>query len=443
MDAQPATDASVYSADALVIGGGIAGLQASLDLADQGRSVVLVERKPSIGGAMINLSKVFPTLDCASCITTPRMASVAHHPNIKLLTLSEVRNVERSNGSFRATVLKKPRYIDESLCIGCKRCEEACSVYVPDEYDHGLGARKAISIPFTNAIPQYPVLDSENCLLCGACARACPTQCINFLQEPTTLEVRAKAVIVATGWELTPLDAKAEYGKGAFPNVLSPMQMERLLAPHGPYGAVIRPSDGKTPDSIAFVQCAGSRDRSIGVPYCSRVCCMYAIKQAMLLSGSLPIADITIYYMDIRAFGKGYEQFYQNARAMGIEFVKAKVAKIREDEDHNLVLRIERQDTGAGPEEVRHDLVVLSLGMAPAWRPTSDGMIPIEADSDGFLKTPQSKLRPNLTTMEGVFAAGAATGPKDIVDSITDAGAAAMAAASYIAAIDPVSGGQR
>jgi heterodisulfide reductase subunit A len=426
------TDTEKLQADVLVVGAGIAGLQASLDLADQGYSVVLVERQPSIGGVMINLSKVFPTLDCASCITTPRMASAAHHPNIDLYTLTEVQSIARNGEGFKADLIKRPRFVEEDKCIGCRRCEEACSVFVPDEYDHGLGARKAISIPFTNAIPQYPVMDEEACMLCGACAKACPTQCINFLQEPKQIEVTARSVIMATGFELTPLGAKAEYGGGTYPNVLSPLQMERLLAPHGPYGAVLRPSDGKTPDSIAYVQCAGSRDLSLGVPYCSRVCCMYAIKQAMLLSGSLPIADITIYYMDIRAFGKGYEQFYQNAKAMGINFVKAKVARIREDEDHNLYLRIERQDSGTGPEEVQHDLVVLSLGMVPAWKPTPDGMIPLEADADGFLRLPKTLLRPSVTSMEGVFAAGTATGPKDIVDAIADGGAAAMAAANYV-----------
>jgi heterodisulfide reductase subunit A len=422
-------------ADVLVVGAGIAGLQASLDLADQGKRVVLVERLPSIGGTMISLSKVFPTLDCASCITTPRMASVAHHANIDLFTLSEVNGIEKVGARFHASITKNPRYIEEDRCIGCKRCEEACTVFLEDEFDRGLGAKKAISIPFTNAIPQYPVLDAENCLLCGACAKACPTQCINFLQEPKQIEVDAGAVILATGFDLTPIDAKAQYGGGKYPNVLSPLQMERLLAPHGPYGGVMRPSDGQTPSSIAYVQCAGSRDKSLGVPYCSRVCCMYAIKQAMLLSGSLPIADITIYYMDIRAFGKGYEQFYQNARAMGIEFVKAKVARISEDENHNPILRIERQEAGSGPEEVQHDLVVLSLGMVPAWKPTPGGMIPVEADTDGFLRTPNAKLNPALTSLEGVFAAGTATGPKDIVDAITDAGAAAMAASNYLAKI--------
>jgi heterodisulfide reductase subunit A len=419
-------------ADVLVVGAGIAGLQASLDLADQGKQILLVESQPSIGGRMINLSKVFPTLDCASCITTPRMASVAHHPSIDLLTYTEVNKIERTNGKFHASITKKPRYLDETACIGCKRCEEACTTFLPDEYDHSLGAKKAISIAFTNAIPQYPVLDMDECLLCGACAKACPTQCINFMQEPQEIEAEAGAVIMATGYNLTEISAKKQYGGDIYPNVISPLQMERLLAPHGPYGGVMRPSDGKIPDSIAFVQCAGSRDKSLGVPYCSRVCCMYAIKQAMLLSGSLPIADITIYYMDIRAFGKGYEQFYQNAKAMGIQFVKAKVGRISEDENHNPILRVERQEDCSQPEEVTHDLVVLSLGMVPAWIPDRDGIIPLEIGEDRFVRSVNEKITPSLTSMEGVFAAGTMTGPKDIVDTIVEAGAAATEAANYL-----------
>ena len=419
-------------ADVLVVGAGIAGLHASLDLADQGKQILLVESQPSIGGRMINLSKVLPTLDCASCITTPRMASVAHHPSIDLLTYTEVNKIERVNGKFHARITKKPRYLDETACIGCKRCEEACTTYLPDEYDHSLGAKKAISIAFTNAIPQYPVLDMDECLLCGACAKACPTQCINFMQEPQEIEAEAGAVIMATGYNLTEISAKKQYGGDKYPNVISPLQMERLLAPHGPYGGVMRPSDGKIPDSIAFVQCAGSRDKSLGVPYCSRVCCMYAIKQAMLLSGSLPIADITIYYMDIRAFGKGYEQFYQNAKAMGIQFVKAKVGRISEDENHNPILRVERQEDCSQPEDVTHDLVMLSLGMVPAWIPDRDGIIPLEIGEDRFVRSVNEKVTPSLTSMEGVFAAGTMTGPKDIVDTIVEAGAAATEAANYL-----------
>ena len=228
---------------------------------------------------------------------------------------------------------------------------------------------------------------------------------------------------------MTTIEDKPQYGQGKIPNVIDALQMERLLAPHGPYNRVLRPLDGMEPDSVAYVQCAGSRDKSMGVSYCSRVCCMYAIKQAMLLSGSLPLADITIYYMDIRAFGKGYEQFYQNAKAMGIEFVKAKVAALDAGENGSVMVRYEAQD-GEGVITADHDMVVLSLGMIPDWNP--EGVCPVSAAPDKFIKTIQPKISPTLTDMDGVFTAGAAAGPKDIVDTITEAGAAAMEASKYL-----------
>jgi heterodisulfide reductase subunit A len=229
---------------------------------------------------------------------------------------------------------------------------------------------------------------------------------------------------------MTPIDAKTQYGQGKFKNVLNPLQMERLLAPHGPYGRVLRPSDGKVPDSIAYVQCAGSRDKSIGIPYCSRVCCMYAIKQAMLLSGALPLVDVTIYYMDIRAFGKGFEQFYQNAKAMGIEFVKAKVAKITEDDNKNPMVRIEMIEEDGRIEEKSHDLVVLSLGIIPEWDPAA--IVPINVSDDGFIQCTEPQLSPSITDEEGIYVAGVAAGPKDIPDSIVEASAAAMEASIYL-----------
>jgi len=422
----------VLETDVLVVGAGIAGMQASLDAADQGVRVMLVERDASIGGRMINLSKVFPTLDCASCITTPRMSSVAHHPRIETLTHTEVLSVKRSGDGYLARLRKKPRYVVEADCIGCRLCEEACAEYQQDPYEHGLGATKAIAIPFTNAIPQIAVLDPETCTWCGRCAKACPTDCIDYLQEPEEFEVRATSVIMTTGSQLTPIDQKPQYGLGVLPNVLTPMQVERLLAPHGPYGRVIRPGDGKIPDSIAFVQCAGSRDLSLGTGYCSRVCCMYAIKQAILLSGSLPIADITIYYMDIRAFGKGYEQFYASARAMGINFVKAKVARVTEDAEHNPILRIERQEDDCRVEEVHHDMVVLSLGMVSGADPELFDSCGVRLSPDGFIDPSRLLHSPTRTSAQGIFSAGTANGPKDIVDSIMDAGSAAMEALSHL-----------
>jgi len=416
--------------DAVVVGAGIAGLQAALDLADQNFKVAVVEKDASIGGKMIRLSKVFPTLDCASCITTPKMAAAAHHENITLFTYCRLNSLNRSDDGIVASVTQQPRYVDPVKCIGCRQCEYGCPVYVPDPEQGGLTLRKAIYIPFSNAIPQIALMDVENCSLCGKCAKVCPTNAVNYFQQPEDFSIRARTAILASGYRLTPLEKKKEYGQGKIENVINSLDMERLLAPHGPYQRVLRPSDGKEPESIAWVQCAGSRDKSLGVPYCSRVCCMYAIKQAMLLSGALPLADLTLYYMDIRAFGKNYEQFYQNAKAMGVEFVKAKVARIDPAEDGNVSLRYEAMEDGGGVATREHDLVVLSLGMLPDW--DTNGICPVSIGDDGFIWSAMPKTAPTLTDMEGVFAAGVAAGPKDIVDTITEAGAAAMEASKYL-----------
>ena len=420
--------------DALVVGGGIAGLQAALDLADQDFKVAVVEKGASIGGKMIRLSKVFPTLDCASCITTPKMAAAAHHDNITLFTYCEPQSISGSSGNgFSALIRQKPRYIDSDKCIGCRQCEYICPVYVADPEQGGFSARKAVYVPFSNAIPQIALLDVENCILCGKCEKVCPALAVDFFQQPEDFAIEARTIVLATGYELTPIENKQQYGEGKIPNVLTALQMERLLAPHGPYNRVLRPSDGMEPDSIAYIQCAGSRDKSMGISYCSRVCCMYAIKQAMLLSGSLPLADITVYYMDIRAFGKGYEEFFQNAMAMGIQFVKGKVASIGAGENGKVTLRYESQEAEGGASVAEHDLVVLSLGMVPGWNPA--GGCPVATAQDGFIRTVAPKMAPTLTEAEGIFVAGAAAGPKDIVDTIVEAGAAAMEASRYLHAL--------
>ncbi len=419
-----------FKFDALVIGGGIAGLQSAIDLADQDFKVVIVEKNPSIGGNMIRLSKVFPTLDCASCITTPKMAEAAHHPNITILTYSEVVGLIHTNGHYVAQVLKKPRFVDEDKCIGCRQCELNCPVMVPDPEQGNFVAKKAISIPFSNAIPQIAYLDPDWCMLCGKCAKICPKEAINYFQEPINLNIEAKAVIVATGFKLTTIEDKRQYGQGKIENVITSLQMERLLAPHGPYNRVLRPSDGKEPESIAFIQCAGSRDKSMGLEYCSRICCMYSIKQAMLLSGALPLADLTIYYMDIRAFGKGYEQFYQNAKAMGIEFVKAKVAYLTQGESQGVTVHYEDQQTGERMQR-DHDLVVLALGVIPEFI-ENDKFADISCATDKFINVLNPNIDPTLLGKEGIYGAGCSVGPKDIVDSISEAGNAAMQASIYL-----------
>ncbi len=414
--------------DALVVGGGIAGMQAALDLGDQGFKVALVEREPSIGGKMITLSKVFPTLDCCSCITTPKMSAVAHHPNIQLFTYCEVQSVDDKDAGFDVSVLKKPRYVDETKCTGCRQCEYECPITVPSSFDRNLGSYRAVRVPFSTAVPQIAVLDIDNCLVCGKCEKACPVEAIDFTQTAETFTIETKTVVLATGFELNELGAKDEYGGGKLPNVIDPLMMERFLAPTGPYGRVLRPGDGMEPTTIAYVQCAGSRDETLGVEYCSRTCCMYAIKQAMLINGALPLAEVTIYYMDIRTFGKGYEQFYQNAKAMGVEFVRGKVASIKEDEKHNPIVRVELTEEGRILERT-HDLVVLSLGMVPT--------APIQAFSklsalDGFISIPAINASPCATERPGIFVAGTAGGPMDIVDSIVTASAAASEASAYI-----------
>jgi heterodisulfide reductase subunit A len=287
-----------------------------------------------------------------------------------------------------------------------------------------------IYVPFATAVPQKALIDIDYCLFCGKCLQACPADAIDFSQQSQQLEIEARTIILATGYEVTPYDAKKEYGAGRLRNVIDGLMMERLLAPTGPYGRVLRPSDGKQPASIAYVQCAGSRDQTLGVPYCSRVCCMYAIKQAMLLSGTLPLADITIYYMDIRAFGKGYEQFYQSAKAMGIEFVKGKVARITEDADQNPITRVELIDDNSRVVERKHDLVVLSVGMLPGSNP--EAMFRVPTAEDGFVRIPNHNIAPTVTMEEGIYATGTAIGPMDIVDTIMTAGAAAAETAAYL-----------
>ena len=423
--------------DVVVIGGGIAGMEASLTLGDAGFKVVLVEREPSIGGHMIQLSKVFPTTDCAGCITTPKMAATAAHPNIDLMTYCEVRGIEKVGRKFKVRILKKPRYVEEDACIGCGRCEQVCPVLVPKEFEYGLIGRKAVYIPFEMATPKKALIDLENCIMCGRCERACPKDAINFLQEPKEIEIETYAIIIATGFQLFSPERKVEYsysgtlkaiGIDGNPNIIHAMQMERLLAPSRPYNAFLRPGDGKVPERVAWVLCTGSRDKSLGNPMCSRVCCMYSIKQALLYSSAVPFGEATIYYMDIRAFGKGFEEFFNMVRELGVNFVRGKVARI-ESRNGNPVVIVEDTETGDIMEE-EYDMVVLSVGLLS--NPECAKILGVEVDDYGFVKQTEENSNPALTNVEGIFVAGTATCPKDIPDTIAEASAAAAQCMAYI-----------
>lgn len=419
--------------DVMIIGAGIAGAESALKLGDMGYKVLLVEKEPSIGGKMILLSKVFPTLDCAACITTPKVSETARHPNITIHTLTEVESIRRNQDRhFSVQLTKKPRYVVEKDCTGCQECENVCPVITKDQFQFNLTARKAVYIPFNIANPRIALIDIDNCMLCGACEKACPSNCIDFTQKEEKLEITAKAVIVATGFRLFDPISIERYGYGRYKNVITSMQMERELAPTRPYNNVLRPSDGKIPDKIAYIFCTGSRDHTVGNPICSQVCCMYSTKQAQLLMGALPMADISLYYINIRAFGKGYNEFYMQAKDMGANYVKGKIGKITEKENGNLILRFEDVVTGKVTEK-EHDLVVLSVGILsnPAIAKVFKDE-KLELDPINYVQQPNMLQSPAQTSIEGVFVAGTATGPMDIPDTIMSAGAAATETSSYL-----------
>ena len=420
--------------DVLVVGAGIGGMEAAVSLGDMGFRVLLVDREPSIGGHMYLLSKVFPTLDCASCISGTKMSTSSHHPMVTLLPYSDVKEVvKEGEGRFKAEVLERPRYVDAALCTSCGQCEEVCPIIVPKENDFGLRGRKAIYIPFDTAVPKKAVVDIDNCIYCLQCERTCPASAIDFLQTPKEHRLTVGAVVLAVGYDLFPAEKKREYHYGEYDNVVTSMQMDRLVAPTRPYNALVRNSDGKEPQNIAYALCTGSRDRTLGNPRCSQVCCMYSMKQAQLILGSLPAASVTLYYMDIRAFGKGYEEFYQQAKAMGVNFVRGKVAKIELKENGDL--EVYHEDTqGKGTlEKTVHDMVVLSVGLVP--RPEIAKVFTnkeLKLDEAGWVQLADEDQSAVRTSIDGVFAAGCTTGPKDIPDSAVEAAAAASECSAYL-----------
>jgi heterodisulfide reductase subunit A len=419
--------------DVLVVGGGIAGIQASLDLADAGFKVYLVEKAPSIGGRMAQLDKTFPTLDCSACILTPKMVDVAKHPNITLLTNSEVAEVKGFVGNYEVSIVKKPRYVDEKKCVGCELCTKICPVKVPDEFNEGLSQTRAIFLYSPYAVPKVAIINPKHCLrlrfdkdVCGKCLEACEAKAINFEQQPETIQLKVGGIILAVGSQVFDAAKMPEFGYGRCKNVVSNIEFERLVNASGPTGGkIVCPSDGKSPKTVVFVQCVGSRDKRFH-EYCCRVGCMATLKQAILTREHLG-KDVNIYvcFNDMRAFGKAYDEFYRRARDLDINFIAGMPSDIRCDA--NGLLHFDVYDKGTSKLlELRPDLVVLANGLVP----NSDlgnisGLFHVSRSSDGFLLEAHPKLRPLESVIAGVFLAGTCQGPKDIPDTVAQASGAA------------------
>ncbi len=425
----------------LVVGGGVAGIQAALDVAEAGHEVVVVEREPSIGGKMAGLSETFPTLDCSQCILTPRMVDVGQHPRITLHTCSEVEAVQGYVGNFKVTVRKKARYVDIDKCTGCGQCWNACpSKKNPSAFDFGMGTRTAIYVPFPQAVPARPVIDPAACLRlskgkCGICAKKCQAGAIDFDDQDRQIIEEVGAIVVATGYRLydigrreadAPTAGYGEYGYGRYRDVIDSLQFERLVSASGPTGGEIRrPSDGATPKTVVFISCVGSRDDAKGLTYCSKVCCMVNAKHTMLYKHKVHDGQAHVFYMDIRAGGKNYDEFVRRAiQQDGAQYHRGRVSKITEENGKLIVRGV---DTLAGvPLAIEADLVVLAAAMCPAEGVQALAQkLNVGYDQYGFLSESHPKLRPVETNAAGVFVCGACQGPKDIPESVAQASAVA------------------
>jgi heterodisulfide reductase subunit A len=420
---------------ALVVGGGIAGINAALDLAEQGFKVYLLEKSQSIGGHMAALDKTFPTLDCSICIEGPKMVDCARHPNITILANSELVQCDGYVGNFRVKIRKNPRYVNAERCTGCGECRDACPIEYPNEWDNNLGTRKAISVPFDQAVPLIYSINKDYCIECFKCIDVCGERdAIDFEQKPEEVEIEVGAIVVSTGFDVyEPYDMPL-LGYGKYPNVVTSMEFERLILAAGPTGGkVIRQSDGKKPHRIAFIQCVGSRDKA-HYPYCSNFCCMYTLKHVVQLKEKYKEdVEVYVFYMDIRSPGKGYEEFYERARERGANFIRGRVSRIDEDPiTHNLTVHSEDSLLGH-PIEIEADMVVLATASTPKKGADEVARIlNVSRDGDGFFMEAHPKLKPIDAPTDGIFFAGACSGLKDIPYSVSQGSGAASRAATVI-----------
>jgi heterodisulfide reductase subunit A len=420
---------------AMILGGGIAGISAALDLADMGFKVYMIERGESIGGHMAQLDKTFPTLDCSICIEGPKMVDVSRHPNIEILSYADILSVEGFVGNFKVKIRKNPRYVIAENCTGCGECRDVCPIEFPNDWDMNMGVRKAISVPFDQAVPLVYTISMDHCIECYKCVDACGArQAINFDQKPEEIELNVGTIIVSTGFDIYLPNDNSLYGYGRFDNVITALEFERLILAAGPTGGkVVRASDGKKPHSVVFIQCVGSRDVN-KYEYCSGFCCMYALKNAILLKEKYKDdVEVYIFFMDMRAHFKGYEEFYRRARDLGITFIRGRASKILEDpKTKNLLVHAEDMMLG-DPIELEAELVVLSTAAIPSRK--SDEMariLNISRGADGFFMESHPKLKPLDTPADGVFLAGACQGPKDIPYSVSQGSGAAARAATIL-----------
>ncbi|MDI6754120.1 MAG: CoB--CoM heterodisulfide reductase iron-sulfur subunit A family protein [Thermodesulfobacteriota bacterium] len=430
---------------ALVIGGGISGMQAALDIAMVGHPVLLVERSPSIGGRMAQFDKTFPTLDCAACILTPKMVDVRSNPNIRILSYSEVESVEGYVGNFEVKIRKKARSVDMSKCTGCGECMLKCPSRVESEFDLGLGKRKAIYIPFPQAVPNVPVIDRAHCRYytqgkCKVCQKVCPAEAINYEQEDEVITEKVGAIVAATGFDLSDPNDYSEYGGGRYKDVINGLQFERMINASGPTeGHLKRPSDGKEPKTIVFIQCVGSRDENLGRPYCSKMCCMYTAKHAILTKEHIPDAQVYVFYIDIRAAGKNYEEFVRRAiEQYGAIYLRGRVSRIFEK---NGKLIVRGADTLLRSQvEIEADMVVLATALVARKDAVKVAqMLGIPYDQNQFFTEMHPKLAPVENVTSGIYLTGACQAPKDIPDSVASASGASVKVCALFASDELIS----